>query len=194
MRRFEKESSDYWLVRLQTLPHSGWFREIPPDWDTDWDTDRQVREIRVFVRHNDAVSFLEQVPRKVWAMLPYGFSRDNPVASAEAQVLEEVLKGELRQLSVSRRLFNTNEMLEHMLAVGKAALVPVVVQNASARLGNPVFLPGYEAYRDFLCEWAARGVFMCPIGRMEILGFMQQMERNRDKAWWKDERDVIFDS
>ena len=189
MRRLEKEATEYWLVRLQSLPHSGWFPDIPPDWDAD----RQARCIRVYVRYADAVAFMEQVPIKVWSMLPYGFRLDNPVESVEARALHDALKTALRALSISRKTFNTKEIMEHMLRVGKTALKPVVVQDASARLGNPVTPPGYEAYRDFLCEWTARGVFMCPVGRMDLLEFMHKMEVNAETAWWKDERDVFFD-
>jgi hypothetical protein len=188
MRRLEKEASEFWLVRLQTLPHSGWFREIPQDWDAD----RQVKEIKTHVRCDDAVKFMD-VPRKVWAMLPYGFSLDNPVESPETLALEECLSGELKRLSVQRKLFNTKEILDHVAAVGRDALKPVVVQDASARLGNPVTPPGYEAYRDFLCEWTARGVLMCPMGRMSILEFLRNMDKNKEKAWWKDVGDVFFD-
>ena len=190
MRRLEKEASEFWLVRLQTLPHSGWFRDIPQDWDTD----RQVKEIRVHVRYDDAVAFM-YVPKRVWAMLPYGFSLDNPVESCEALALEKCLKGELKRLSVERKLFNTKEILDHMANVGRGALKPVVVEDVSARLGNPVTPPGYEAYRDFLCEWTARGVLMCPMGRMPILEFLRNMDKegNKKRAWWKDVRDVFFD-
>ncbi|KAH8624368.1 hypothetical protein IG631_21107 [Alternaria alternata] len=190
MRRLEKEASEFWLVRLQTLPHSGWFRDIPQDWDTD----RQVKEIRVHVRYDDAVAFMH-VPKRVWAMLPYGFSLDNPVESCEALALEKCLKGELKRLSVERKLFNTKEILDHMANVGRGVLKPVVVEDVSARLGNPVTPPGYEAYRDFLCEWTARGVLMCPMGRMPILEFLRNMDKegNKKKAWWKDVRDVFFD-
>ncbi|KAG9185751.1 hypothetical protein G6011_07082 [Alternaria panax] len=190
MRRLEKEALEFWLVRLQTLPHGGWFREIPQDWDTD----RQVKEIRVHVRYDDAVRFMD-VPKRVWAMLPYGFSLDNPVGSAEALVLEECLRSELKRLAVERKLFNTKEILDHMANVGRNALKLVVVEDVGARLGNPVTPPGYEAYRDFLCEWSARGVFMCPMGRMSILEFLKNMEKdkNKGKAWWKDVVDVFFD-
>jgi hypothetical protein len=82
-----------------------------------------------------------------------------------------------------------------MANVGRGALKPVVVEDVSARLGNPVTPPGYEAYRDFLCEWTARGVLMCPMGRMPILEFLRNMDKegNKKKAWWKDVRDVFFD-
>jgi hypothetical protein len=36
-------------------------------------------------------------------------------------------------------------------------------------------------------------VFECPLGRVDILEFMRKMERNKDRAWWKEERDVFFD-
>lgn len=80
-----------------------------------------------------------------------------------------------------------------MLVFGKTAIKPIVVEDEKARLGNPIFPPGYQAYRDFLCEWTARGCFMCPMGQMDILGFMRQMDENKNRAWWKDEREVIFD-
>ncbi len=146
----------------------------------------------MYVHYDDAVRFMD-VPRKVWAMLPYGFSLDNPVGSPEALALEEVLRKELKRLSIERRLFNTKEILDHMTAVGQSALELVVVQDVSARLGNPVTPPGYEAYRDFLCEWTARGVLVCPMGRMPILSFLENMEKDKSKAWWKEERDVFFD-
>ena len=63
MRRLEKEMTEFWLVRLQTLPHSRWFHDVPQDWDFD----QQVKEINVYVRYEDAVKFME-VLRKVWAM------------------------------------------------------------------------------------------------------------------------------
>jgi hypothetical protein len=189
MRRTEKEGTDQWLVRLQTLPHSGWFHEIPESWDGD----RQVRDVRLYVRYDDAVQFMD-VPRKIWSMLPYGFSLDNPVGSAEAMALEECLWRELKRLSLDKTLvFNTKEMCDHMAEVGKKAVEPVVVEDVGARLGNPVFPPGFEAYRDFLCEWTARGVFECPIGRMPILNFLKEMEEKKNRAWWKEERDIFFD-
>ncbi|KAF1851809.1 uncharacterized protein K460DRAFT_362555 [Cucurbitaria berberidis CBS 394.84] len=191
MRRLECEMKDNWLTRLQTLPHDNppWFREIPMQWDQD----RQANDIKVYVRYDHAVRFMD-VPKKVWSTLPYGFSLDNPVGSQEALALEEHLKKELMRLSQDRsRVFNTKELVEHIVAVGKDAVKPVVVQDESARLGNPSFPPGYHAYRAFLCEWTARGCFMCPMGRTDLLGFMKRMEERKDKAWWKDERDVFFD-
>jgi hypothetical protein len=188
MRRLEKEATEYWLVRLQTLPYDEWAPKIPDSWDTD----RQVREIKTFVRYNDAVAFMD-VPKKVWAMLPYGFSLDNPIGSDEALALEAVLRKELYRLSLSRELFNTKDILDHMAAVGRAALKPQVVQDVSKRLGNPVTPPGYTAYRDFLCEWTARGVLMCPMARIPLLEFLRLMDKKQGRAWWKDVSEVFFD-
>ncbi|KAJ4369049.1 hypothetical protein N0V83_006132 [Neocucurbitaria cava] len=191
MRRMEREMKDNWLTRLQTLPHDDppWFREIPESWDQD----RQANDIRVYVRYEHAVKFME-VSKKIWGELPYGFSLDNPVGSREAVALEECLNGELKRVSMERRrTFNTKELVEHMVRVGNEAVKPVVVEDESARLGNPIFPPGYQAYRQFLSEWTARGCFLSPLGRMDVLGFMKRMDEHKGKAWWKDERDVFFD-
>jgi hypothetical protein len=34
---------------------------------------------------------------------------------------------------------------------------------------------------------------MCPMGRRPILSFLEDMERKKDRTWWKGERDVWFD-
>ncbi|CAO2651123.1 Nn.00g094200.m01.CDS01 [Neocucurbitaria sp. VM-36] len=191
MRRMEREIKDNWLTRLQTLLHDTppWFHEIPAEWDQD----RQANDIKVYVRYDHAMRFME-VPKKIWSTLPYGFTLDNPVGSQEVLKLEECLKQELKRLSLDQnQTFNTKELVEHMVDVGRRAIRPVVVEDASARLGNPMFPPGYQAYRQFLSEWTARGCFLCPMGRMDLLGFMERMEEHKDRAWWKEERDVFFD-
>lgn len=134
------------------------------------------------------------VPKKIWGMLPYGFSLDNPVESRETAVLEDALKVELKHLSQNkRRKFNTEELIKHMKAFGSKALKPQVVGVKEARLGNPEYPPGYVAYREFLCEWTARGCFLSPSGRVELVLFMDEMERKKDRAWWKGVRELMFD-
>jgi hypothetical protein len=190
MHRMEREQKDRWLVRLHTLQHDGWF---PPNIDIhSWDHNRQADEIKAYVHYQFAVEFM-QVPKKIWRMLPYGFSLDNPVETREAAVLEDHLKKELRRLSATKQLFNTKELIDHMMKVGKDAFRPEVTGSKEERLGNPEYPPGYLAYREFFCEWTARGCFLSPTGRMDLLGFMKKMDDNKKSAWWKDEVDVNFD-
>lgn len=189
MRRLEREVKDYWLVRLTMLPMDDWHDEIPEDWDRNQQNDN----IKVYVRYDDAVNFME-VPKTIWVMLPYEFSLVNPVMMKESKVLEDVLKEELKRLSVDRtKVFKTVELIEHLKSVGKGAFKPCVVGDKETRLGNPEYPPGYLAYREFLCEWTARGCFLSPTGRRDLTEFMDEMERKKDRAWWKDLRELMFD-
>lgn len=190
MRRLEKEDKDYWTARLMSLPSDRWFRGDTEDWDHNQLKDK----VKVYVRYDDAARFMEQTPKKVWKMLSYGFSLDNPVETKEAGMLEKALKAELKHLSLDRRrVFNTVELVTHMEEVGKKAFTPEVVGSKEARLGNPEYPPGYLAYRDFLCEWTARGCFLGPTGRVELVRFMDRMERGKNKALWAGDREVMFD-
>jgi hypothetical protein len=189
MRRLEKEVDSYWVVHLTTLPNDRWFDTVPEHWNHNQLKDK----IKVYVRYVDVVRFME-VPKAIWRMLPYGFSLDNPVESREGVVLEDCLKRELKRLSMDRRrVFNTEELIAHMKAVGAKAFKPVVVGNKEARLGNPEYPPGYLRYREFLCEWTARGCFLSPSGRVELVVFMDRMKREKGKAWWGKERELMFD-
>jgi hypothetical protein len=60
-------------------------------------------------------------------------------------------------LDVSKRKFHTEELIKHLQGVGKKRVKTCVVEEKAARLNIPVLPPGYVAYREFLCEWTARG-------------------------------------
>ncbi|KAL6703292.1 hypothetical protein ACN47E_009999 [Coniothyrium glycines] len=189
MRRLEREVQDYWILRLQALQYDAWFS---PHIDMHaWDANRQHSDVRVHVRPRDAVQFM-RVPQAVWSMLPYGIRGDNPVHAKEARVLHACLETELEALASKKQLFNTEELVKHMKAVGEHAVKSRVVGSKADRLGNPEYPAGFLAYRDFLCEWTARGCFLSPVGRTELLEFMKKMDENKQRAWWKEEESVQF--
>jgi hypothetical protein len=64
----------------------------------------------------------------------------------------------------------------------------LVVEDKKARLNNLILPVGYEKYREFLCEWTARGCFLSQDAKLEIMQFVQKM-RNDKEPWWKDYRD-----
>lgn len=75
-----------------------------------------------------------------------------------------------------------------MQDVGKKAVKTWVVED---RLDNPVWLSGYVAYREFLCEWTARVCFLAGEARRKILGSMGDV-RMKDGTWWKGIREMWF--
>jgi hypothetical protein len=150
-----------------------------------------VKARLVRVKALEAVQFMEKVPLLVAGLLDWGFSLDNPENTPEGDVLKTCLIAELQSLEKSKHKFDTEELVAHMQKVGSEALSTIVVKDKHARLGNPVLPPGYVAYRDFLCEWTARGCFLAGDGRAEIVQFMKDM-KNRKGAWWKDVREVWF--
>lgn len=188
MRFLEREAKDNWLMRLNCMVLDGWIRELP-----EGDHNAQEEKARTYVRHQDAVEFMQKVPMFVSSLLPYGFGADNPVDMKEGVALAKHLEAELQSLAQKRTIFSTRELIAHMEVVGKKAVKPVLVsKDKSERLGNPEFPPGYIDYRKFLCEWTARGCFLSPIGKMEVMSFMSRMGKEKG-AWWKDERAVWFD-
>ncbi|KAF2116524.1 hypothetical protein BDV96DRAFT_572301 [Lophiotrema nucula] len=138
---------------------------------------------RTIVRYNDAVEFMQDVPNYAMAILDWNWERDNPTQFAESQVLHEHLKNELRRLAQSRQQFLSDDLIRHMLQVGRKAFKPYVVAEKEDRLDNPVFPPGYEAYRDFLCEWVARGCFLSQNSKADLMNFIWRMKTEKG-VWW----------
>lgn len=150
---------------------------------------------KVTIHFQEAVELIDKIPIYVAKMLPWGFSLDNPVNTVESYILKRKLVDELRRLAARRERWNTDDLIEHMKKVGAATVNPVIVsRNKENRLGNPIFPPGYERYKDFLCEWAARCCFLSATARAEIRRFMEDMEKFKRKAWCKDVREVFFTS
>jgi len=165
---------------------------LPPHLDRPDADVEDIKKARTVVVHMpDAAQVMEAIPIFVAGLLDWGFSLDNPVRTAEGEALKKCLVDELSRLARSKRRFNTKELEEHMKKVGEGAFRPVVVGSKEERLGNPIFPPGYLAYREWLCTWTARACFYSPIGRSEIMRFMQKIAMRKD-VWWKDERDVWF--
>ncbi|KAF2829882.1 hypothetical protein CC86DRAFT_177091 [Ophiobolus disseminans] len=184
--RLVLEVSD-WIFRLAACELDRWCAPLPPHLERDDADVEDVKRARTVVVHMpDAARMTDAIPIFVAGVLDWGFSLDNPVNSAEGDVLKQCLLEELGRLARSGKRFNTKDLEEHMMKVGEAAVRPVVVEKKGERLGNPVFPPGFVAYREWLCTWTARACFYSPTGRGEILKFMQKMGAR------KDERDVWF--
>jgi hypothetical protein len=145
----------------------------------------------VHLRLEEAVQFMEAVPIFIAGLLDWGYSLDKPVGTAEGDALKKCLIGELRRLAKEKRKVHTDELEEHLLEVGKNAIKPVMVTEKGERLRNPIYPPGYEAYRDFLCEWTEKGCFLSLSGRRDVMQFMERM-KEKTNGWWKDIREVYF--
>lgn len=192
-QRLKQEAVD-WLAKLGAAATDGWVPEIDDETAKEGDAEKIKNIQRVYVHLPDAIDLMERIPIYVAKLLPWGFSLDNPVYMKEGEVLKQHLVQELRRLAATKQRFTTDALIEHIQAVGEQAWTPVVVRDASQRLGNPIVPPGYAQYKKFLCEWTARCCFYSPVARMEILAFMKDMERYKDTAWWKDVREVWFTS
>lgn len=180
-----EEGQVNWAARLDTLMEQGYL----PWYKTDkLDPGTRLNIAVTWVRLNDARAFMKDVAIWVASLQPYGFSEDNPTLTEEAKALHKHLDTELVRLSQTQQRFNTTDFIEHMKAVGAQAFTPVVVEDKEARLKNPILPVGYEKYREFLCEWIARGCFLSQGAKLEIMQFVQKM-RNDKGAWWKDYRD-----
>ncbi|KAH9875199.1 hypothetical protein J1614_004689 [Plenodomus biglobosus] len=182
-----------WPVVLWAAEGDGWCTALPARLAGDMADPNEVVKARVVgIRVRDAVMVMDALPVFIAGLLDWGFSLDNPVYTAEGDALKARLVAELGILAKSRRMFHTDELIAHLREVGRGALSAVVVQDVRERLGNPVLPPGFDEYRDFLCEWTARGCFMSPTGRKEVLMFMERMRREK-AGWWKDVRECWFD-
>jgi hypothetical protein len=170
----------------------GWCAPLPEHLQGERADPKDVVKARtLYVRARQAEAFMRDVPIYVAGLLDWGFSLDNPDKSAEAAVLKQTLIAELHRLERSRRMWHTEELNEHMQDVGKKAFEAVVVKNREERLGNPVVPSGYVNYREFLCEWTARGCWLGGEARNEIREFMRDM-KEKQGAWWRDVRECWF--
>jgi hypothetical protein len=141
-------------------------------------------EQQVYMHLPDAIELMDRISIYVAKLLPWGFSLDNPVNMREGEVLRECLVGDLRRQAGMRQRWKTDGLIAHLKEVGAGAFAPVILSpKKEERLGNPVCPPGYEQYRDFLCEWTVRCCFLSPMARMEILQFLREMEKKKGKAW-----------
>jgi hypothetical protein len=182
-----------WLFRLEACEQDQWCAPLPPHLDREDANVEDVKKARtVCVHMPDAVKVMEAIPIFVASLVDWGFSLDNPVNSPEGAALKKCLVDELSRLAKSKRKFNLGALEEHLKKVGDNAFRAVIVDDEEERLGNPVLPPGYKTYREWLCTWTARACFYSPLGRSEILKFMQNIATRKD-VWWKDERDVWFD-
>ncbi|KAI8934658.1 hypothetical protein NX059_008349 [Plenodomus lindquistii] len=182
-----------WPVVLWAAERDAWCAPLPRALEGEKaDPNEVVRARVVCVRLEHAVQNMNALPVFIAGLLDWGYSLDNPVNTAEGDALKAGLVEELRRLEREGRKFHTDELVRHMLGVGKDAVRSVVVKDVEERLGNPVLPPGFEEYRDFLCEWTARGCFMGPTGRKEVLVFMERMRREK-VGWWRDVRECWFD-
>jgi hypothetical protein len=50
---------------------------------------------------------------------------------------------------------------------------------------------GYVSYREFLCEWTARGCWLAGGAGTEIVEFMRDV-KGKKGAWWRDVRECWF--
>lgn len=181
-----------WLTHLFSAEMEGWCAPLPERLqEVRADPKEVVKARTVYVRAREAEQLMQEVPIYVASLLDWGFSLDNPTKSKEAEVLRKYLVGELKRSEGSKRKFHTEELIEHMQEAGKKAFKAFVVEDKVARLGNPIFPPGYVAYREFLCEWTARGCFLTGGARREIVQSMKDMQTKKG-AWWKDVREVWF--
>jgi hypothetical protein len=194
MRRLEQMQVD-WIAILGAAAMDQWVPELSEEVAVRANAQEIKAFQQVYVHLPDAIDLMEKIPIYVAKLLLWGFSLDNPVYMVEGDVLKERLISELRRLASTRQRWKTDDLIVHMKDVGRRAFERVVVSaDKEKRLGNPVFPPGYEHYRDFLCEWTARCCFLSPLGRREILQFLRDMERNKGRAWWRDVREVYFTS
>jgi hypothetical protein len=150
-----------------------------PEGEND-DAERAVTTVRYW----DVVDFLENFVIPVASMLPWGYTTDNPMMFPESQYLLQHIKNELRFLESIRRPFKLQPLIEYLESKAENAFKAVVVREQRYNLGNPIFPPGYERYRNYLCEWAARGCFLAPITVKEHKKFMLRMSREHG-VWWK---------
>jgi hypothetical protein len=182
-----------WPTLLFNAEVDGWCAPLPRHLDhVRADVSEIVKARVVHVRVNEAVQFMDAVPILIARLLHWGYSLDSPVETAVGEALKACLIKELQMLAKEKRKkVHTDELKEHLLEVGKKAVKPVVVADKGDRLGNPIYPSGYEAYRDFLCEWTAKGCFLSPSGRRDVVQFMERMKETT-KGWWKDVREVWF--
>jgi hypothetical protein len=168
MRRLEQMQVD-WLTVLATAAMDGWVRE-PSEAVMKRGNAQEIKSVQqVYVHLPDAIELMDRIPIYVAQLLHRVFSLDNPVNMREGEVLRECLVWELRRQAGTRRRWKTDDLIAHMKKVGAGVFTPVVVSSKKEdRLGNPVYPPGYEQYREFLCEWTARCCLLSPTARMEI--------------------------
>lgn len=153
-----------------------------PDFPRDQNNGAEIAVTRV--RYRDAVDFMQRFVIPVARLLPWGYSTDNPVMFLESRWLVEHLKRELRRLEGVRRKFKLQGLIGYLNMVAAEAFKPVVVREERFNLGNPIFPPGYEMYRTYLCEWTARGCFLAPRVVKEHKEFVARMVREQG-VWWK---------
>jgi hypothetical protein len=155
-----------------------------PDYATPENAVADVAVTRV--RHRDAVDFLEKFVIPVAALLPWGHSADNPVTFPESHHLLTYIKSKLWQLDFSRQKFKLQALINHLVKSTEHAFKRYVVLDKKYNLENPVFPPGYETYRLYLCEWTARGCFLAPDMVKKHKNFVARMGRELTHVWWKD--------
>ncbi|KAF2847776.1 hypothetical protein T440DRAFT_188314 [Plenodomus tracheiphilus IPT5] len=183
-----------WPVMLWAAEGDGWCSALPARLEGEKADPNEVVWARVVSIHlQDAIMVMEALPVFIAVLLDWGYSLDNPVQTAEGDVLKARLVAELEDLARSGRKVHTDELVAHLREVGRQAVRPVGVGDVRERLGSPVLPSEFEVYRDFLCEWTARGCFMGPTGRKEVLLFMERMRKEEKAGWWKEVRECWFD-
>jgi hypothetical protein len=136
------------------------------------------------VRYRDAVDFLEKFVVPVAALLDWGHAADNPVGFVESRYAVDAIKAELRRLEGTREMLRLDGLVGRLEDAAGRAFKPHVVRDKKYNLGNPIFPPGYEAYRKYLCEWTAKGCFIHPSLVQEHKKFVARMHTERG-VWWK---------
>jgi hypothetical protein len=116
--RLETFTTD-WLTHLYVAEMIGWCAELPLHLQGSRADPKEVVKARVvYVRPREAVEFMENVPILVAGLLSWGFSMDNPVNKEEGDLLKACMIADLQQLGSSKRMFHTEELIEHIKQVG----------------------------------------------------------------------------
>ncbi|KAF1997948.1 hypothetical protein P154DRAFT_578477 [Amniculicola lignicola CBS 123094] len=174
-----KYSWDMWLMVSENEGHIPNFsHNLPP-------STIHMNVAKARVNAETTLYIIEQGIIPAAGFLNWGYPGDNPIDFPESAALLAVLKRELHRLEQTGQLFLLNDLLDHMKDVGLKAFIPVVAGTEKERLGNPVYPPGYEAYREYLCEWTARAVFIGPQASTQLMAFLFKMREEPGKVWWK---------
>lgn len=141
----------------------------------------EVARTRVWYKH--ICSWIDEFVLPVAALLPWGYSVDNPVAFKESKTVVKVVKWELWDLGREKHAYTLKQLTEKLEHRALTAFVPVVMPE-QWRLGNPTVPPGFEMFRKYFCEWVARGCFLAPAIVKEHKEFVKRMGTERG-VWWK---------